>query len=117
MSMIRTIRRNVAKNLMKDMGYENVGQKMHLRIGDKDTLPSKEAVVKLQKTAQGRAKLAKAMEKHPPLWKEVLGGSKKKDADKAFEKMSWRREQRLHPDREKPKKFQKRVHYIPNPVS
>lgn len=96
--MIRSIMRNMAKNRMKDMGIGNVNQKMHVRFGDKDTMPGREAIVKMQKTAQGRGKLAKALKDHPPMWKEVLCGSKKKEADEASKKAGNKRLIRRRPD-------------------
>ena len=102
--MVRTILRNIAKNRLKDMGYDNVNSKMRLRFGDKDTMPCREAINKLQKTPQGRGRLEKSLKEHPALWTEVLCGSKKKDADGAFSRMSSVRFLRRHPDRNWPKK-------------
>ena len=97
--MIRSMLRNIARNRMKDMGIGNVNQKMGRRFGDKDTMPDRITICKLQKTPQGRDRLARIRKAHPALWTEVLTGSKKKDADEAFRQMSRLREWRRHPER------------------
>lgn len=103
--MVRSILRNIARNRMKDMGLGDVNTKMHMRFGDKSTMPDKEAIPKLQKTPQGRDRLAKAMKEHPALWQEVLWGSRKKEANTALARMATRRKMERHPDNpEWPKK-------------
>ena len=99
--MIRSIKRNIARNRMKDMGIGNVNQKMRLRSGDKETMPGREMIAKLNKTPKGRAVLARRYKEHPALWQEVLYGAKKAEADEAFRKASWRRFARKHPDKAK----------------
>ena len=88
-SMTRAFRRNAAKNLMKDMGIGNVNRKMGRPRG---ALP-KQVISKLQKTEQGRMRLAKifSREENQPLWKTVTDGKWAEKAKKAFDKMSVRR--------------------------
>ena len=108
--MVRSILRNIAKNRMKDMGLGNVNRKMRMRFGDKETMPEREAIRKLQKTPQGRDRLARALKEHPALWQEVLCGSRKKEATDAFTRMSVRRKMLRHPDNpEWPKKHSHKI--------
>ena len=81
--MIRSIKRTIARNRLKDMAVGNVNQKMGMRYGDKETMPGREAINKLQKTKQGRERLTRSLKEHPALWMEVLNGRKKKEADSA----------------------------------
>lgn len=96
--MVRSILRNIAKNRMKDMGIGNINQKMGVRFGDKETMPGREMICKLNKTHKGREVLAKAYKEHPALWTEVLSGSKAKDAYSAFRRKSTERLLQRHPD-------------------
>ena len=96
--MLRSIRRNIAKNLLRDMGYERVNEKLY-QVKDPNKRPSEVVVTKLTKTAQGRTRLDKMRSDNPPLWKRITQGDLAKDAQKAIVKAKnerWRQHRTTH---------------------
>lgn len=93
--MLRTWKREIARNRLKDMGADHVNRRMGHR---KEETLEHEVIAKMQKTAQGRDRLKRILDANPPLWKRVISGDLKKDGDKAFWKRSEQRRFALHPD-------------------
>lgn len=96
--MIRTIKRNMSRNFMKDMGFDSINKRMRTPFDPKG-MPQKIVISKMQKTRQGRDKLAKIRYENRPLWKRILEGEYRESAEKAFKKASFERFARRHPDK------------------
>ena len=86
--MLRSIKRNIARNRMKDMGIDHINHKMAHR--QNDTL-IKNTVQALQKTRNGRRRLIAIYAKNPPIWKRIIEGDLKKTADKSWNQASIKR--------------------------
>lgn len=72
--MIRSIRRNIARNRMKDMGFDRVNRRMGIRNGIKGNRLLRRQVRNGMKTPAARDRLAGYLKAHPPVWKRVLEG-------------------------------------------
>lgn len=114
--MLRSIKRNIAKNRMKDAEVDKVNRRMSIRQNRTDA-PSRIKIAKMSKTAQGRRKLAVIFRKNPPMWKSVLTGEFRKEADKAFIKKSQEREFRRHPEKAEEAAQKIRKHGRPVPAN
>ena len=86
--MLRSIKRNIARSRMKDMGIDHVNHKMAHR--QNDTL-IKNCVQALQKTKNGRRRLLAIYAKNPPIWKRIIEGDLKKTADRSWNEASRKR--------------------------
>lgn len=87
--MIRSIKRNMARNRLKDMGYDKVNKRMGIRNDLKGNRVSRVQIRNGMKTPASRDRLSKFLDEHPAVWKRVLVGDLAKKA-KAAEKAASR---------------------------
>ena len=78
--MIRTIKRNMARNRLKDMGYDRVNKRMGIRNGMKGNRVLRRQVRNGQKSPTGRDRLGVFLKEHPAIWQRVLNGDLAKRA-------------------------------------
>ena len=78
--MIRTIKRNMARNRLKDMGYDKVNKRMGIRNGLKGNRVLRRQIRNGQKTGPGRDRLGVFLKEHPAVWQRVLDGDLAKKA-------------------------------------
>lgn len=89
--MIRSIKRNIARNLLKDMGYDKVNKRMGYRNGMKGGRVTRVQIRNGMKTPASRDRLGVFLKEHPPVWKRVLQGDLKSRAQQAFAQESRKR--------------------------
>ena len=89
--MIRTIKRNIARNLLKDMGYDQVNRRLGYRNGLKNGRVTNVQIRNGMKTPASRDRLNKFLKEHPAVWQRVLYGDLKERAQKSFMAASRRR--------------------------
>ena len=109
--MIRSIKRNIARNRMRDMGFDKINKRMRTRL-DPENSPRRIVIRKLEKTRQGRGKLALFGMANPQLWKEVLNGRYQGDAEKAFRRASQVRLRQRHPNGWIPRHSAKKTRHL-----
>ena len=78
--MIRTIKRNMARNRLKDMGYDRVNKRLGYRNGLKGGRVMRKQIRNGMKTAGGRDRLNRFLAEHPAIWERVLVGDLRKKA-------------------------------------
>lgn len=78
--MIRTIKRNMARNRLKDMGYDRVNKRLGYRNGVKGGRLRRATVRVNTRTRRRRAVWETFLKEHPPIWKRVLEGDLRKKA-------------------------------------
>ena len=83
--MLRSIRRNIAKNLLADMGYDRVNRKMG-QAKNPMKKPNPMLAGKLMKTRHGRERLARINSGNPKLWQRVTTGDLAAQAEKMMYK-------------------------------
>lgn len=89
--MIRTIKRNIARNLLKDMGYDQVNRRLGYRNGLKNGRVTNVQIRNGMKTPASRDRLGKFLKEHPAVWQRVLYGDLKSRAHQAFVQESRKR--------------------------
>lgn len=82
--MIRAIKRNIARNLLKDMGYDQVNRRLGYRNGLKNGRVTNVQIRNGMKTPSSRDRLNKFLKEHPAVWQRVLYGDLKEKAQKSF---------------------------------
>ena len=98
--MIRAIERNIARNRMKDMGFDKINKRMNTPMNP-DKMPLPKVKKRMQRTAVGRRKLEVIRKENMPLWKRVLWGEYRESSEKAEKKASYERMVRRHPEKAK----------------
>lgn len=90
MSMTRTIARNIARNKLKDAGYERPNKRLGMTAGGNrgyiDTMMSQRHGRK--NSRKGKAFEAKIRENDPPVWRRILYGDLKDKFEASFRKAS-----------------------------
>lgn len=89
--MIRAIKRNIARNLLKDMKYDKVNKRLGYRNGMKGGRVTNVQIRNGMKTPSSRERLNKFLTEHPAVWQRVLYGDLKERAQKSFMAASRRR--------------------------
>jgi len=79
-SSVRALKRNMARNLLKDLGADHVNKRMHMSNGNMN----RKQFRKLLKTKHGRRRWNAYSQEFFPLWKRVLIGDMSKRAQRAF---------------------------------
>lgn len=82
--MIRAIKRNIARNLLKDMKYDKVNKRLGYRNGLKGGRVTNVQIRNGMKTPASRDRLDKFLKEHPAVWQRVLYGDLKERAQKSF---------------------------------
>lgn len=93
MSMKRTIAREIARNRLKDAGYERVNKRIGMTTGGKREHEMEEKMhgSGTRPSRMKRAFLEKQREKNPQVWRRVLYGDLAKAAENAWRKASFHR--------------------------
>ena len=93
MSMIRASKRNIARNRMKDAGYDKVNRRMSMTSGG-----AKQHIKMVERTHRGqknsrkrRAYIDKVRAADPQIWRRVFSGDLEKKAVEAWKTASFRR--------------------------
>ena len=93
MSMIRAIKRNIARNRLKDAGYERVNKRMSMTSGG-----TKQHIRMVERTHRGRKDsrmrrvyIDKVRAADPQIWRRVFSGDLEKKAVEAWKHASFRR--------------------------
>ena len=81
--MIRTIKRNMARNRLKDMGYDRVNKRLGYRNGLNGGRLRRATVRVNTRTRRRRAVWETFLKEHPALWQRVLAGDLQKKAIEA----------------------------------
>ena len=89
MSMRRTIARNIARERLKDAGYERVNRRMSMSTGGRRRL---KLARKIMSGRKRRWYIQYRLHMDPPVWRRVFDGDLEKEAVKAWKKASLRRE-------------------------
>ena len=94
MSMQRSIARNIARNRLKDAGYDRPNKRLGMSNGGKsgyiDTVMSQRKGRKNSRTARRFETKLRAGD--PPVWKRVIFGDLKKKFEEASKRANLRRE-------------------------
>ena len=93
MSMTRTIAREIAKNRLKDAGYDRVNKRIGMTAGGRREHEMEEKMhgSGTRPSRMKMAFLAKQREKNPQVWRRVLYGDLAKAAENAWKKASLHR--------------------------
>lgn len=93
MGMIRTIERNMARNRMKDAGYDKVNRRMGMTAGN-GRMQARAAERDWRGRKNSRKKfavVAKIRESDPPIWKRILWGDLEKKTEDVRKKEKMKR--------------------------
>ena len=88
MSMRSTIARNIARERLKDAGYERVNRRMSMSTGGRRQL---KLTKKTMSSGKRRWYIQARLHLDPPVWRRVFDGDLEKEAVKAWKKASLRR--------------------------
>ena len=92
MSMRRKIAREIARNRLKDAGYERVNKRIGMTAGGKREHEMEDKMHgNSRSSARKRAWLSEMRKKNPPVWRRVLYGDLAKAAENACKKASLHR--------------------------
>ena len=89
MSMRRTIARNIARERLKDAGYERVNRRMSMSTGGRRRL---KLTKKTMSSGKRRWYIQARLHLDTPVWRRVFNGDLEKEAVKAWKKASFHRE-------------------------
>ena len=88
MSMRRTIARNIARERLKDAGYERVNRRMNMSTGGRRRL---KLTKKTMSSGKRRWYIQARLHLDPPVCRRVFDGDLEKEAVKAWKKASFHR--------------------------
>lgn len=92
MSMIRSLKRNIAKGRLQDAGYDRVNKRMSMTAGGSHKREAEERGTRGRRNSRMRsAFLEKRRKNDPPVWRRVTEGDLAKKAEEAVKKASLRR--------------------------